>query len=83
MKQAKVLTEKKFKWELAICEAKKNGKSNRIVLLQSHYAGMRVGEITSLKWGDLLDRDEKPKSIFYLKDENTRAKEARQVHLNA
>jgi integrase/recombinase XerD len=83
VKQAKVLTEKELKRALAICETMQNGKRNRIMLLLSHYAGLRVGEIASLKWGDVLDRDLKPKPMFYLKAENTKAKEARQVHLNA
>lgn len=83
MKQAKVLTEKEFKRALAICETMQNGKRNRLMLLLSHYAGLRVGEIASLKWSDIMDRDEKPKSMFYLKAENTKAKEARQVHVNA
>ena len=83
MKQAKVLADKEFKRALAICETMQNGKRNRLMLLLSHYAGLRVGEIASLKWKDVLDRDEKPKAMFYLKAENTKAKEARQVHLNA
>ena len=83
MKQAKVLTSTELKRALAICETMQNGKRNRIMLLLSHYAGLRVGEIASLKWGDVLDRDEKPKPMVYLKAENTQAKEARQVHLNA
>jgi integrase/recombinase XerD len=37
------------------------------MLLLSHYAGLRVGEIASLKWKDVLDRDLRPKSMFYLK----------------
>ena len=67
MKQAKVLTGKEFKRALAICETMQNGKRNRLMLLLSHYAVLRVGEIASLKWKDVLDRDLRPKSIFYLK----------------
>jgi integrase/recombinase XerD len=67
MKQAKVLTGKEFKRALAICETMQNGKRNRLMLLLSHYAGLRVGEIASLKWKDVLDRDLRPKSMFYLK----------------
>ncbi len=83
MKQAKVLTDKELKRALAICEAMQNSRRNRLMLLLSHYAGLRVGEIASLKWADILDREAKPKAMFYLKAENTKAKEARQVHLNA
>lgn len=82
MRQAKVLSSEEFKRVMAICSTMQNGRRNRLMLLLSHYAGMRVGEIASLKWADLLDRDFRPKSMFYLKAENTKAKEARQVHLN-
>ncbi|MEP3297488.1 MAG: site-specific integrase [Pseudoruegeria sp.] len=83
MKQAKVLSSEELKRVMAICVTIQNGKRNRLMLMLSHYAGMRVGEIASLKWADLLDREYKPKAMFYLKAENTKAKEARQVHLNA
>lgn len=83
MKQAKVLSSEELKRVMAICASMQNGKRNRLMLMLSHYAGMRVGEIASLKWADVLDREMKPKAMFYLKAENTKAKEARQVHLNA
>jgi integrase/recombinase XerD len=83
MKQAKVLSSEELKRVMAICVTMQNGKRNRLMLMLSHYAGMRVGEIASLKWADVLDKDLKPKTMFYLKAENTKAKEARQVHLNA
>ena len=83
MKQAKVLSSEELKRVMAICVTMQNGKRNRLMLMLSHYAGMRVGEIASLKWADVLDKDLKPKAMFYLKAENTKAKEARQVHLNA
>ncbi|MGR3491552.1 MAG: tyrosine-type recombinase/integrase [Shimia sp.] len=83
MKQAKVLTDTELKRVLAICVTMQDGRRNRLMLMLSHYAGMRVGEIASLKWADVLDRELKPRAMFYLKAENTKAKEARQVHLNA
>ncbi|MEO9682118.1 MAG: site-specific integrase [Tateyamaria sp.] len=83
VKQAKVLSSVELKRVVAICVTMQNGKRNRLMLMLSHYAGMRVGEIASLKWTDVLDKDLKPKAMFYLKAENTKAKEARQVHLNA
>ncbi|MEP3948120.1 tyrosine-type recombinase/integrase [Ascidiaceihabitans sp.] len=82
MKQAKVLSSEELKRVMAICITMQNGKRNRLMLMLSHYAGMRVGEIASLRWADVLDKDLKPKTMFYLKAENTKAKEARQVHLN-
>lgn len=82
MKQAKVLTIAEIKRALAICETMQNGNRNRVMLLLSHYAGLRVGEIASLNWSDVLDQNLKPKPMFYLKAEHTKAKEARQVHVN-
>ena len=82
MKQAKVLSSEELKRVMAICASMQNGKRNRLMLMLSHYACKRVGEIASLKWADVLDREMKPKAMFYLKAENTKAKEARQVHLN-
>lgn len=82
MKQAKVLTEQELKRVLVVCEAMQNGKRNRIAVLLSHYAGMRVGEIASLKWRDLLNADGTIKDQFWLKAENTKSNEARAVHLN-
>lgn len=82
MKQAKVLSSEELKRVMVICTSMQNGARNRLMLMLSHYAGMRVGEIASLKWADVFDKEFKPKAMFYLKAENTKAKEARQVHLN-
>lgn len=82
MKQAKVLTEQELKRVLVMCEAMQNGKRNRIAVLLSHYAGLRVGEIASLKWADVVKPNGTIKDQFWLKAENTKSNEARAVHLN-
>jgi integrase/recombinase XerD len=82
MKQAKVLTKEELKRVFALCESAQNGHRNKIALLLSHHAGLRVGEIATLCWVDVLDRDSQIKPAFYLRPENTKANEARQVHLN-
>lgn len=82
MKHAKVLTEKELKRVLQLCEVLTHGARNKLAIQISHYVGLRVGEIASLKWTDVLDRDQQPRESFYLKAENTKAKEARQVHVN-
>ena len=82
MKQAKVLTKAEMKRVLALCEASPNGHRNKIAILLSHHAGLRVGEIASLFWSDVLDRDQRVKAAFYLNPENTKAREARQVQLS-
>ena len=82
MKQAKVLTKAEMKSVLALCGTNPNGHRNKIAILLSHHAGLRVGEIASLVWSDVLDRDQQVKTAFYLKPENTKAGEARQVQLS-
>ncbi len=74
MKQAKVLTDTELKQVLAICVTMQNGRRNRLMLVLSRYTEMRVGKIASLKWADVLDHEMKPKTIFHLKAENTKAK---------
>jgi integrase/recombinase XerD len=82
LKQAKVLTKTEFKRVMALCEATPNGKRNKTAIMLSHYAGLRVGEIATLTWSDVLDRESQVKPIFYLKAQHTKAGEARQVHLS-
>lgn len=82
MKQAKVLTKAELKRVLALCEVTQNGHRNKIAILLSHQAGLRVGEIASLVWTDVLDRNQQVKAMFYLRAEETKAGEARQVHLS-
>ena len=54
MKQAKVLTGAEMKRLLAIVASGRHGERNRLAVMLSHLAGFRVGEIASLKIGDLL-----------------------------
>ncbi len=83
MKQARVLNEAELKRVLTYCSGTKNAQRNRLAVLLSHYAGLRVGEIASLSWEQLLDMDGNVRSQFYLNAADTKAKEARLVHINA
>lgn len=82
MKQARVLNSSELKRVLTVAAASKHGQRNRIALLLSHYAGLRVGEIASLRWQQLLETDGSIKAAFYLEAEDTKSGEARAVHLN-
>jgi integrase/recombinase XerD len=83
MKQARVLNEVEIKRVLIYCMGTKYAQRNRLAILLSHYAGLRVGEIASLSWEQLLDMDGNVRSQFYLDAADTKAKEARLVHVNA
>ena len=82
MKQAHVLTQQELKRVLAICQPTKLGKRNRVAILLSHYAGLRVGEIATLKWNDILNQSGNIKLSFYLRAENTKSKQTRAVHIS-
>lgn len=82
MKQARVFNNIELKRVLVVCAAGRFGHRNQIAVLLSHYAGLRVGEIASLKWGQLLEADHSVKAGFYLDAADTKSGEARAVHIN-
>ena len=83
MKQARVLTHAEIKRVLIYCSGTKHAVRNRLAVMLSHYAGLRVGEIASLTWDQLLDANGDLRDQFYLKAQDTKANEARLVHINA
>lgn len=83
LKQARVLNEAELKRVLAVAAQGKHAARNRMAIMLSHYAGLRVGEIASLTWGDLLGSSTDTQRQFWLAAENTKSKEARVVHVSA
>lgn len=57
MKQARVLTDAELKRLLAVLAQGKHASRNRMAIMLSHLAGLRVGEIAALKISDVIDRD--------------------------
>lgn len=82
MKHAKVLDDAELKRVLAVAAQGKHAARNRMALLLSHYAGLRVGEIATLRWSDVVGTDGEIKQQFYLKPEHTKSNEARPVHVS-
>lgn len=82
MKQAKVLSQSELKRVLAVVAQGPHAARNRIALLLSHYAGLRVGEIATLAWSDVLTSGGEVKQQFYLQAQNTKSNEARAVQIN-
>jgi integrase/recombinase XerD len=83
MKQARVPTEVEFKRLAAVVSQGKYGPRNRMALMLSYLAGLRVGEIASLRWGDLLDGEGKAREQLRLSAAVTKGGHARVVFLNA
>lgn len=82
MKQAHVLSEHELRRVLHMCTTSKHGDRNRMAVLLSHHAGLRVGEIASLTWDQVLDVNREIRRSFYLLAAKTKAGEAREVFLN-
>lgn len=82
MKQAKVLTDAELKRVLAVIQLDRHAARNRLLVLLSHYAGLRVGEIATLTWGDLLEPSGEIARQFRLKAQHTKTNEARTVHIS-
>ncbi len=82
MKQARVLTDAEFKRLLAVVAQMKHAGRNRLALLLSHLAGLRVGEIAALAVRDVIDGDSKVREQLRLSAEITKGGHARVVFMN-
>lgn len=77
-----MLSEHELRRVLHMCTTSKHGDRNRMAVLLSHHAGLRVGEIASLTWDQVLDVNREIRRSFYLLAAKTKAGEAREVFLN-
>ncbi|WP_043745265.1 tyrosine-type recombinase/integrase [Paramagnetospirillum magneticum] len=82
MKQAKVLSEAELKRVLSVVANQRHAARNRVALMLSFYAGMRVGEIAHLKLGDVIDGDGRVKDQIVLPASYTKTAEARTVFVS-
>ena len=57
MSQARVLTERELRKVLSYCSNQPHATRNRAMLLCTHMAGMRVGEVAALRICDVLGAD--------------------------
>lgn len=81
MAQAKTLTEKELKKVLTYIALRKHAARNRAMLLLTHWAGMRVGEVAALRIADVVATDGTIKPEIRLLPEQTKGKHARTVFL--
>lgn len=83
MKQARVPTEAEFKRLVAVVNQGRHGSRNRMTLMLSYLAGLRVGEIAALRWADLIDGDGRVREQLRLGAATTKGGQARVVFMNA
>jgi len=82
MSQARVLTDKELNLLLLFIKTRKHSERNRAMLLMTHYAGMRVGEVAAVKVGDVIAVDGSVKPDMRLTAEQTKGRHARTVVLS-
>ena len=82
-KQAKTITPQDMRRLLDFVAANKHGVRNRTMLLATHLAGMRVGEVASLRYGDVVNGEGEVRDQINLIPEQTKGRHARAVFVNA
>ena len=82
MARAKVLTTKELRRVLDHISTRPHAGRNRAILLLTHWAAMRIGEVAALRVEDILGKDGTVKSEIRLDAARTKAKRARTVYVN-
>ena len=82
MAQARALNTVEMEQVLAHVNAGRHAHRNRCFILLTHLAGMRVGEVASLRWVDVLTADGHIKEEIRLLPEMTKGKHARTVFIS-
>lgn len=79
MKQAKTLTNKELRRVLDHVATRPHAARNRAIIMCTHLAGMRVGECSALRVGDVLDGDGQVRTEIRLEPEQTKGSAGRVV----
>jgi len=82
MAQARALNAAEMEQVLTHVNAGRHAHRNRCFILLTHLAGMRVGEVASLRWVDVLTADGHIKEEIRLLPEMTKGKHARTVFIS-
>ena len=83
MAQAKTFKTEELEQVLNYVRNTKHALRNRAILLLTHWAGLRVGEVAVLRMCDVLEASMTVKSEIRLTSEQTKGGHARTVFLNA
>ena len=82
MSQAKTLTPQELRRVLDYVATRKHAARNRAMVLMTHWAGMRVGEVAALRIDDVLDTRGEVRSEVRLDAEHTKGNHSRVVFVN-
>lgn len=82
MGQAKSLTQAEMKQILGSIALGKHAARNRAMFLTTALAGLRVGEVAALRYGDVVDETGRVKDEFRLLPKQTKGNQARTVFIS-
>jgi integrase/recombinase XerD len=82
-KQAKTLQAQELRRVLDYIATRPHAVRNRVMLLATHYAGLRVGEVANLRYQDVVDAAGAVRDEIRLEPEQTKGRHARVVFVNA
>ena len=82
MAQAKTLTREEMTRVLDYINTRRFAPRNRAMMLLTHLAGLRIGEVACLRWSDVMNLDGTVKDEIRLLPDMTKGRHARTVFVN-
>ncbi len=82
-RQAKTLTQQELRRVLDYIATRPHALRNRTMLLATHLAGLRVGEVANLRYEDVVDAAGVVRDEIRLEPEQTKGRHTRTVFVNA
>ena len=82
MAQARTLSAAEFEQLLAHIDTRKYAVRNRCMMLLTHWAGLRIGEVACLRWSDVMAVDGVVKDEIRLLPDMTKGRHARTVFVS-
>lgn len=83
MAKAKTFNSSELRRVLDYVATRPHAQRNRLAVLLTHWGGMRVGEVASLRYCDVLNIDGSVKDEVHLSAEQTKGRFGRTVFINA
>ena len=82
MAQAKTLTKEEMTRVLDYIRTRRFAPRNRTMMLLTHLAGLRIGEVAGLRWSDVINQDGTVKEEIRLLPDMTKGRHPRTVFVN-
>ena len=82
MAQAKTLTKEEITRVLDYIRTRRFAPRNTAMMLLTHWAGLRIGEVACLRWSDVMNQDGTVKDEIRLLPDMTKGRHARTVFVS-